>query len=279
MSVELQGPGVELEVDAGLPDYNESMAKDPPAPDYPGSESGSVKSALVQGVNTASQYGSQLVAGEGALLDVNVEGGDAPPSYTSIYGQIKDAKQNSEGNLDFAKVVFGILIGSVVGLICIGLSGAFPIVQLVIGVKYLDMCPIQSLIPIWLIVSGACGIVQVILSMCKSIATRKNSDGSQSGGGCCQMLLNLIHLAATGWFIAGNIWVYKIKDTVSYDPTNSTNMTQYYNGTEVESLYCDKTCYLFAFWSITVAYIGLAVCLVICCIACLCMCVIAGTSN
>lgn len=244
------------------PDYKESMANDPPAPEYPGGGGGSSH-------------------GEGSLLNVNLEGGDAPPSYNSLFGQIKDAKENSSGNVEFAKVVFGILIGSIVGLICIALSGAVPIAQLVIGVKYKEDCPIQTLIPIWLMASGACGIVQVVLSLFKSIVTRKNNDGSESGGTCCQALLNLINIGAVGLFIAGNIWVYKIKDTVSYDPNNSTNVTfllEYANGTDVESFYCNKTCYLFAFWSITAAYIFLGVALVICCIACLCMCCVAAAS-
>lgn len=253
--------------DADLPDYTESMANDPPAPEYPGGDGdGSVKSMLCSGKNEESP------------LRVDVEEGDAPPSYTSIFGQIKDAKANSDGNLSFVKVLIGILLGSFVGIICIAISGAFPIAQLVIGIKYKDMCPIQNNIPIWLIASGALGICQVILTMAKGIVTKRAADGTESGGNCCQTLLSLIHLGACGLFIAGNIWVYKITNTVSYDPTNSTIDATMVNGTSFESFYCDKTCYLFAFWSITAAYIGLGVALLVCCTACVCFCFIASSN-
>ena len=44
----------------------------------------------------------------------------------------------------------------------------------------------------------------------------------------------------------GNIWVFSNQTKVQYDtPTNITT-------------YCDKTTYLFAFWSIIASYIALA---------------------
>lgn len=251
-----------------LPDYNESMANDPPAPEYPGEEGG----------------GEYSVANEESALRADVEGGEAPPSYTSIYGQIKDAKATTTGNLDFAQVVCGILISSVIGIIFLALSGAFPIAQLVIGIKYKDMCPIQTLIPIWLIASGALGIAQVLQTLGEIFFTKRNSAGANSRGGCCRMLVSLIHLGAFGLFIAGSVWIYKVKDTVSFDPTNSTItplMVNGTNGTESVSFYCDKTCYLFAFWTISSVYILLALMVLTCCVTCvmICCCVMAASDD
>jgi len=65
----------------------------------------------------------------------------------------------------------------------------------------------------------------------------------------------------------GNVWVYSNYNKVSYDPTYTN--------------YCDKTLYLFSFWSITVGYIiAGAVCVIgllifcgVCCGMCICACV------
>jgi hypothetical protein len=45
------------------------------------------------------------------------------------------------------------------------------------------------------------------------------------------------------WFIIGNVWVFSNANTVQY--TNASSDT-----------YCDRTLYLFAFWSIIATYIS-----------------------
>jgi hypothetical protein len=56
----------------------------------------------------------------------------------------------------------------------------------------------------------------------------------------------------------GNVWVYSIRTSVSYEPGSSQ--------------YCDQTCYLFSFWIITATYIFLTF---LCCCCC-CILLIAG---
>ena len=84
-------------------------------------------------------------------------------------------------------------------------------------------------------------------------------------GAFVTLVNGIVSLFLFAWFIAGNVWVYSNYSKVQYDLTI---------GTSLASTYCDKTTYLFTFWTITVSYIitGLS-CIIgvmICCCACVC---------
>lgn len=61
-------------------------------------------------------------------------------------------------------------------------------------------------------------------------------------------------------FSSGNVWIYSIYEPDYNKNTNSTD------------LYCDKTLYLFAFWTTTLVYIMVGVLMVIGCCFLLCFC-------
>lgn len=66
--------------------------------------------------------------------------------------------------------------------------------------------------------------------------------------------------------VVGNVWVYSIY-VPSYDP--------------LVPMYCAKTLYLFAFWTITLVYIiiGLIITAGCCVMVCMCVCGRAGVSS
>ncbi|XP_076867355.1 transmembrane protein 272-like [Brachyhypopomus gauderio] len=136
------------------------------------------------------------------------------------------------------------------------LAIALPIAEVVIGVQYLEKCPRQPNIPIYLLVSGVFSLVLALLS-CLPCA-RKDEDCSMCSLSClCTAWNSLVGFFLFIWFISGNVWVYSI-----YPPNYNTSVVDY----------CAKTVYLFAFWTINVVYILLGILLVGGCCLLFCMC-------
>ncbi|XP_062597315.1 transmembrane protein 272-like [Saccostrea cucullata] len=196
--------------------------------------------------------------------------GEEPPSYDSIFGKIKHAKETSDGNVGFAKAAAGILCASVGCTVCLGVTMAIPIASIVIGALYLDDCPIQKYIPIYLVVAGAVGLCQNLFGMIQSICCKRSPDDEQEEqgagaklGSCINSLCGCFMFA---WFIAGNVWVYSKYDVVQTTNSALTN-------------YCHATPYYFAFWTITVAYIMVGVAILVSCCCCIACCFCAKKSD
>ncbi|XP_062371638.1 transmembrane protein 272-like [Sardina pilchardus] len=116
-----------------------------------------------------------------------------------------------------------------------------PISEIVIGALYLDSCPIQRYIPIYLVVTGVFTLSLVLLT-CLPGSQADDADAEEVNGICCicNCWNSIVCLFLTCWFIAGNVWIYSIYQP-NYDPAAGPH--------------CDKTAYLFAFWITTLSYI------------------------
>ncbi|KAH3786505.1 hypothetical protein DPMN_164612 [Dreissena polymorpha] len=91
----------------------------------------------------------------------------------------------------------------VVCVVAIGLVG-LGIAKIVMVAIYLNDCPLEHMIPIWLIVSG----VVPILFGCSGRGNNDDS-GENSGGGYCAKVVGLIGLLFNmAWLICGSIWIY-----------------------------------------------------------------------
>ncbi|KAL0970283.1 hypothetical protein UPYG_G00239840 [Umbra pygmaea] len=145
---------------------------------------------------------------------------------------------------------------------CNVLPFALLVAYIVMGAMYLNDCPQEPYIPIYLIVLGAFGMVPIFSSCC----CQPCSPGS---GSCANLKIifniwsSMVSLFLVCWFICGNVWIYSI-----YQP--NYNQTQP-NSTQsvTEHLYCNKILYLFAFWTNTLNYlIFLGFCVFLCCCCC-----------
>ncbi|XP_074518150.1 transmembrane protein 272 [Halichoeres trimaculatus] len=136
-----------------------------------------------------------------------------------------------------------------------------PIVQIAIGAVYLDECPRQHYIPIYLIVVGVFGLVLALLA-CLPCAQEPEDGTTNPLSRVCTAWNSLTSFFLFCWFIAGNVWIYSI-----YQPSYTKNSTN------IES-YCNKTLYLFAFWTTTLVYILLGAFLVggCCVLVCFFLC-------
>ncbi|XP_045067707.1 transmembrane protein 272 isoform X1 [Coregonus clupeaformis] len=149
---------------------------------------------------------------------------------------------------------------------------ALLIANIAMGAVYLNDCPRQPYIPIYLIVLGAFGLVTILpFCFCQPNLVL-----------VCTLWNGLLDTFLFCWFINGNVWIYSI-----YQPNYNQTLTEKdpyqsnYNQTLTEKdLYCNKTLYLFAFWTTTLNYlILLSLCVVLCCCCCgvaICACIEGG---
>ncbi|XP_062305514.1 transmembrane protein 272-like [Osmerus eperlanus] len=138
----------------------------------------------------------------------------------------------------------------------------FPIAQIAIGAVYLNDCPRQEYIPIYLIVAGVFGLVLGLFSCLP--CTQKPADSPHNPASrACSVWSSLTSTFLFCWFICGNVWIYSI-----YPPNYNQTLTQ------TDGPYCHRTLYLFAFWSTTLTYILLGVFLLVACCALVCCCIL-----
>ncbi|XP_066538082.1 transmembrane protein 272-like [Hoplias malabaricus] len=134
-----------------------------------------------------------------------------------------------------------------------------PIAQITIGAMYLQECPKQNYIPVYVLVCGVFSLALALLS-CLPCSRKEEAGGHYTLNILCSCWNGLVSVFMFGWFISGSVWIYSI-----YPPN--------YNSTVVGEPYCNQTLYLFAFWSTTVTYISLAGLLVAMCCRLICMCI------
>ncbi|XP_078600926.1 transmembrane protein 272-like [Branchiostoma floridae x Branchiostoma japonicum] len=118
-------------------------------------------------------------------------------------------------------------------------SLAIIVAMVVVGSLYVHDCPIQYMIPVYLIVYG-------IFLLLPTFTARHRRDGEdppdvlQSPGQCC--FQGIIGCFLLVWFIGGTSWVYPAFPVVDFTNTTSTN-------------YCQPVLYNFAFTVTTATWV------------------------
>jgi hypothetical protein len=114
------------------------------------------------------------------------------------------------------------------------------VLQVLVGCRYSNACPINPLIPHYLIVGGLVGLVLIILAAAAQLMTRKWArtmiddvlEATQPpranmfiGCGICSIMCISLSLVIflLGWFVAGWIWVLDAWRRVQYEREKETN--------------------------------------------------------
>lgn len=131
-----------------------------------------------------------------------------------------------------------------------------PIFMIQIGWKTLDQCPINDLIPMFLFVIG----IMIFIGDCLLIYLVL--DEKMYRLNFMQYLIPLVIfvllcLLILIMLIIDSVYVFEIHELI-YDEHQFNN----------ESIYCDKTLYLFSFWIVIIGY-GTIVFLIIACAGCI----------
>ncbi|CAF5138432.1 unnamed protein product, partial [Rotaria magnacalcarata] len=86
----------------------------------------------------------------------DIEATRGQPSRTDAEGKMP---------LDLIPKSLMVVLGSTYCLLVLCVLLVIPILQLAIGASYRDQCTINSNIPVYLIVTGACGMATIILTL------------------------------------------------------------------------------------------------------------------
>ena len=117
------------------------------------------------------------------------------------------------------------------------------IVSLVFGILYFHQCPIQSHIPLFLVIQGAAGISLLVVHVFGTVwilcITKFKYQVIVLVAGMAMTIL----LFSCGWFIAGNVWVFSV-----------TSEVQFHDLTNPDS-YCHPTVYRAAFAILIAQYL------------------------
>ena len=134
------------------------------------------------------------------------------------------------------------------------------------GVKYLNDCPVQKKIPVYLLVGGCFGVLKVLGTIWRNIHSRRydnmdtfydSNDGDSVYSHDTSKLMDvLLTMFLISWLITGSYWVFSIWQPnfhqILHEPSN----------------YCEETVYKFAAYQIIGCYIFLgSVFLFGCCLA------------
>ncbi|CAF3725347.1 unnamed protein product [Rotaria sordida] len=155
---------------------------------------------------------------------------DSDP-YVSVISRLGEAIQDSETYMEFVKKSFAIVTNT--------------------SVKYLNDCPIQSNLPVYLLVVGSMGLVRVLNLLWKQFRRRRmrklegveldqEEETDDNGSDFTDAVLNLFLLA---WFIVGQFWTW------------SVFMPNFEFGLENPNNYCHRNVYIFTLIHIGFVYV------------------------
>jgi hypothetical protein len=129
---------------------------------------------------------------------------------------------------------------------------ALPTAKLVLGILYINECPVNKNIPLYMIVSGACGLGIIFFlllsstcSFCRSSITARKSTHKFM---ICTTALargmqGLLAIFLFIWFFIGNFWVFGARQRVqTTGPIDINN-------------YCNPALYWFAFYVLIFTYV------------------------
>lgn len=129
---------------------------------------------------------------------------------------------------------------------------SLPITKLVFGILYIKECPVNKNIPLYMIISGACGLAIIIFLLLSSACTYcraiSNIKKSTHGFLICTIAISRGMQGALAiflfvWFFFGNIWIFNVRYRVRTDKPNDINN------------YCHPTLYWFAFYILIFTYV------------------------
>lgn len=177
-----------------------------------------------------------------------------PPSYDSLFGRVREVHKSSSGFWDFLKNLFFYLLGKIGLMIVIGITTIVPICMLVVGSVYVNDCPAQRYIPVYLIVGGAFGLIKQMLSLKIGSLRSRQADLEVPDSSLNASIRSLITSFLICWFITGCYWVYGAYEPNFKDPSSLN--------------FCNYTLYAFSFWLLSSVFIFVgSVIFLLCCIS------------
>src|SRR3990167_6017681 len=152
---------------------------------------------------------------------------DAPPSYDSIFSQVKDEYEKST-IMEFARKLPDILFCGLFSIIFLIVMLGPSTTSIVIAGIYWNDCSTNHL-KIYLLVSGIIGIVDSVTKIYDKYLVKEEEKGKNKKSDTLNLFLLI-------WLIVGSVWVYKYNVGDNYAN-------------------CNRTLYLYTYWNMTAIWI------------------------
>ncbi|ESO89462.1 hypothetical protein LOTGIDRAFT_165057 [Lottia gigantea] len=95
-------------------------------------------------------------------------------NYGSLFLQLQEAKDDSDDIVDYLIRSFEVLWNSAWMTCILLLLFAIPISMLVVGSSYRQDCPVEPTVPLYLLIFGACGFLEIIILLWRQKRSRNN---------------------------------------------------------------------------------------------------------
>ncbi|UJR37447.1 hypothetical protein I4U23_030150 [Adineta vaga] len=155
---------------------------------------------------------------------------DASPTF-EIQSPIEAIHTETTDYSEILRRIAGIYVASIpCFIVCIALEFAFTIITLAVGSSNISACPIESRIPIYLVVSSVVNLVSIFLSTTACALHIKEKDKDMIGFFCVffsAIGIIILQLFLFIWLIIGTMWVFRNFNQVEYNSlTNPSNYCQ-----------------------------------------------------
>ncbi|XP_074598524.1 uncharacterized protein LOC141853176 [Brevipalpus obovatus] len=164
----------------------------------------------------------------------------APPSYNSLFGQVREVRKSANGFLDFIRKLLVLILGTLGVTIFVGFTIFIPLTMILIGASHMDQCPAEN-IPIFLIVGGFVWVIKNILNFWSNCRRASNDATEARLQEWYRKRDSWLNSFLFLWLIGGCVLVYRIYPPNLQDPTDAT--------------YCNKLVYYYAFWLVTLVFL------------------------
>ncbi|XP_067661362.1 transmembrane protein 272-like [Haliotis asinina] len=179
------------------------------------------------------------------LYETNLEWDAALSSAQSSHDvclQLQEANKEADGACDFACRGCSVICKSTLVTGILALSMVLPIVMLSMGVKYLNDCPLEPRIPVYLLVGGCFGMLKLTINLWRAIQSRKADsadtfydvgDSAALTSRTYRVMNHLLNTFLLVWQVLGSYWVFML-----WEPKYSPQLHR-------PSNWCDRTVYMF----------------------------------
>lgn len=167
---------------------------------------------------------------------------------SSLISSMSGACSEATGTCDFISRAFAIFTGTWAVTVFVGVLLLLPLLMSAIGVKYLDECPKEPKVPIYLLVGGSFGVLKLILVLWRQVKYhRYEYDDHFTDPSTLFSASHVTHWALSVflaiWFAFGNYWLYSI-----WKPHFNAPLHEPRN-------WCSETVFRFTFWQLVTCHI------------------------
>lgn len=181
-----------------------------------------------------------------------------PPTYESLYGEFRQV-EDPRGLAQFIAKAFAVIIGTVAAAVLLALLNIIPLGMIVLGSVNLHRCPVETYIPIWLIITGVFSLLKSAINFFYRAKRHRAGQPPSASDVNPNPFDGLLSCFLLVWFIIGSVWIYSVYDQVQYSSPRDPD-------------YCDQLTFVFSFVFVTFGYVLLALTMFCFCCCCCCIC-------